>query len=134
MKSKILVVDDEADLLAELAPMLERAGYSVTTAGDGVQALRAVEQIKPELVVLDVMMPRMSGMALLVQLKSNYPAVPVILITGYGGRFTPQEAMGAGADGYFLKPFKNVELIRTLRGVLTTSAAVRKSATASVRR
>ncbi len=118
MKSKILVVDDEADLLAELAPMLERAGYSVTTAGDGVQALRAVEQIKPELVVLDVMMPRMDGREVLRQLRQAGNWTPVILLTRVGSPTERALSLQEGADDYLNKPFEPLELIARIQAIL----------------
>jgi len=80
-KTRILVVDDEPDLLAELAPLLERTGFSVVTASDGQQALNIVSRDPPDLIVLDVLMPRLDGREVLRQLRQSGQLDPVILLT-----------------------------------------------------
>lgn len=118
MKAKILVVDDEAELLAELAPMLERAGYSISTAGDGLQALRMMEQDQPDLVVLDVLMPRLDGREVLRQLRAAGNWIPVILLTRVGSPTERALSLQEGADDYLNKPFEPLELIARIQAIL----------------
>ena len=118
LKNKILVVDDEADLLAELAPLLERTGYSVTTASDGEQALGMIDQVHPDLVVLDVMMPRLNGRAVLRQLREAGNWTPVILLTRVGSPTERALSLQEGADDYLNKPFEPLELIARIQAVL----------------
>ena len=117
-KTKILVVDDEADLLAELAPLLERTGYHVTTASDGQQALALVEQVNPDLIVLDVLMPHMDGREVLRQLRQAGNWTPVILLTRVGSPTERALSLQEGADDYLNKPFEPLELIARIQAVL----------------
>lgn len=126
-RRRILVVDDEPVIREYLTDMLRLERFMPVSAGSGSEALAILEKMAVQAVISDIMMPGMSGMELLVQVKQCYENLPVILITGYSGKFASQEAVAAGADGYFQKPFKNVDLIRTLRGVLNASAKSRKS-------
>lgn len=117
-KIKILVVDDEADLLAELAPLLERTGYHVTTASDGQQALTLVKQFNPDLIVLDVLMPCMDGREVLRQLRQAGNWTPVILLTRVGSPTERALSLQEGADDYLNKPFEPLELIARIQAVL----------------
>ena len=126
-RRRILVVDDEPVIREYLTDMLRIERFTPVSAGSGSEALAMLEKMAVQAVISDIMMPGMSGMELLVQVKQRYDNLPVILITGYSGKFASQDAVAAGADGYFQKPFKNVELIRTLRAVLNASAKSRKS-------
>jgi DNA-binding response OmpR family regulator len=117
-RQKLLIVDDEIDLLAELTPLLERAGFEVWKATDGEQALAAVEARHPDLVVLDVLMPRVDGREVLRQLRVSGDWTPVILLTRVG---TPAEralSLQEGADDYLNKPFEPLELIARVQAVL----------------
>ncbi len=118
LKSKILVVDDEADLLAELAPLLERTGYTVSTASDGHQALQMVDEFKPDLVVLDVLMPRVDGREVLRQLRQSGNWTPVILLTRIGSPTERAMSLQEGADDYLNKPFEPLELIARIQAIL----------------
>ena len=118
MKAKILVVDDESDLLAELAPLLERTGYTVSTAGDGLQALQKMEDFKPDLVVLDVLMPRVDGREVLRQLRQAGNWTPVILLTRVGSPTERAMSLQEGADDYLNKPFEPLELIARIQAIL----------------
>ncbi len=117
-KTRILVVDDEPDLLAELAPLLERTGYDVTTAGDGQQAFALVDQVHPDLIVLDVLMPRMDGREVLRQLRQSGNWTPVILLTRVGSSTERALSLQEGADDYLNKPFEPLELIARIQAVL----------------
>ena len=117
-KTQILVVDDEPDLLAELAPLLERTGFSVATASDGQQVFKLVEQIHPDLIVLDVLMPRVDGREVLRQLRQAGNWTPVILLTRVGSPTERALSLQEGADDYLNKPFEPLELIARIQAVL----------------
>jgi DNA-binding response OmpR family regulator len=117
-KAKLLIVDDEVDLLAELEPLLERSGYEVCKATDGQQALELIDQEQPDLVILDVMMPHLDGREVVRQLRQHDNWIPVILLTKVG---TPSEramSLQEGADDYINKPFDPMELIARVQAVL----------------
>jgi DNA-binding response OmpR family regulator len=117
-KSRLLIVDDEVELLAELKPLLERSGFEVFTAADGEQALERVDETRPDLIVMDVMMPRMDGRTVLRQLRQTNDWTPVILLTQVG---TPGEramSLQEGADDYINKPFDPFELVARIQAVL----------------
>jgi DNA-binding response OmpR family regulator len=118
MKPRILVVDDEADLLAELAPLLERAGFQAATASNGEQALQKVGEFKPDLVVLDVMMPHIDGREVLRRLRQAGDWTPVILLTRVGSPTERAMSLQEGADDYLNKPFEPLELIARIQAVL----------------
>jgi DNA-binding response OmpR family regulator len=114
----LLITDDEADLLAELKPLLERSGFAVVTASDGQQALDTIPREKPDLIILDVMVPRMNGREVLRRLRQQNDWTPVILLTQVG---TPAEramSLHEGADDYLNKPFEPMELIARVQAVL----------------
>ncbi|MFZ3069601.1 MAG: response regulator transcription factor [Anaerolineaceae bacterium] len=117
-KAQILLVDDEPDLLAELAPLLERTGYAVTTASDGPQALSIVQHLHPDLIILDVVMPRMDGREVLRQLRQENNWTPVILLTRVGSPTERALSLQEGADDYLNKPFEPLELIARIQAVL----------------
>jgi len=114
----VLVVDDEEFLRDLLRDILALERYRVETAASAEEALELLQQKRFDAIISDIMMPGKSGMELLAEAKQVRPDLPVILITGYAGQFTSQSAIGCGADGYFSKPFKNIELSYTLRAVL----------------
>jgi DNA-binding response OmpR family regulator len=117
-KPTLLVVDDESDLLAELKPLLERSGYRVETAADGIQALEATKRLQPDLIILDVLMPQMDGREVLRRLRQADNWTPVILLTQIG---TPAEramSLQEGADDYLNKPFNPMELVARIQAVL----------------
>ena len=117
-KTRILVVDDEPDLLAELAPLLERTGFSVVTASDGQIALNIVSRDPPDLIVLDVLMPRLDGREVLRQLRQSGNWTPVILLTRVGSPTERALSLQEGADDYLNKPFEPLELIARIQAVL----------------
>lgn len=117
-KTRILVIDDEPDLLAELSPLLERSGYEVATASDGLDGLNKLETWQPDLLILDVIMPHLDGRELLRRVRAAENWTPVILLTKVGG--TTDRAMGLqeGADDYINKPFDPFELLARIQAVL----------------
>ncbi len=117
MDKTILLVDDEERLLSLLEAYLSQAGFSVATAGNGLQALRIAQQQPPDLIVLDVMMPEMDGYEFMRQYRRERN-VPIILLTA---KVEPEDrivGLELGADDYLTKPFRPRELLARIRAVL----------------
>jgi DNA-binding response OmpR family regulator len=117
-KSKVLLVDDESAITTNLAPFLERAGFTVAVAPDGEEALRKVSTFGPSLIILDVLMPRMDGRETLRRLRKGGSWIPVILLTQVGEAAERAMALEEGADDYLNKPFDPHELVARIRAVL----------------
>ncbi len=115
---RILLVDDEAAITTNLAPFLERSGFDVAVAGDGEDALRLTGSFHPDLIVLDVLMPRLDGRETLRRLRQAGNWIPVILLTQVGGSTERAMAIEEGADDYLNKPFDPYELIARIRSVM----------------
>jgi DNA-binding response OmpR family regulator len=115
---RILLVDDETDITANLSAFLERSVFSTDTASDGESALKKIERDKPDLVVLDVLMPRLDGRETLRRLRQAGDWIPVILLTQVGEAFERAMALEEGADDYLNKPFDPHELVARIRAVL----------------
>ncbi|HYR55484.1 MAG TPA: sigma-54 dependent transcriptional regulator [Myxococcaceae bacterium] len=108
--AKVLVVDDEANLRKVLATMLRRTGYDVTVAADGEQGLAEFLKSGADIVVTDLVMPKMGGMELLRSVNASNPDVPVIIITAHGTVDSAVEAIKLGAFDYITKPFDQTEI------------------------
>ena len=126
--STILVVDDEADVRLSLVLSFKRAGFDVTEATDGEQALALIDKGGFDLIVTDLWMPKVDGIALLKHLRIHWPEVKVIAISGGApGRapidFSVALAETYGADAVFHKPFDNDDLIEFVRTMLLEKAA-----------
>ncbi len=117
-KPRLLLVDDEADLLAELAPLLEHSGYQVATATNGQVAITMAEHTRPDLIILDVLLPRLDGREVLRHLRQSNNWTPVILLTQIGTAAERALSLQEGADDYVNKPFDPVELIARIQAVL----------------
>lgn len=114
-KLKILLVDDEQEFLSALAERLELRGYQVTAAGSGEAALKAFESEVPDIVVLDLMMPGLSGFDVLKQIKFRFEFIPVLLLTGYGSTKDGLKGMHYGAYDYLMKPLNIDDLITKIQ-------------------
>jgi DNA-binding response OmpR family regulator len=123
MKSKILIVEDEPAMVAGLRDNFEYEGYEVISASDGVAGLERALNDSPDLIVLDVMMPRMSGLDVCKQLKAKRPAVPIIMLTARGQEIDKVVGLELGADDYVTKPFSIRELMARVKAVLRRSSA-----------
>jgi DNA-binding response OmpR family regulator len=117
-RSKVLLVDDEQAITANLAPFLERSGLSVSIAADGEAALNQVSRLSPDLIVLDVLMPRLNGREVLRRLRQKGDWTPVILLTQVGESTERAMALEEGADDYLNKPFDPHELVARIRAIL----------------
>ncbi len=115
---KILVVEDEPNMVAGLRDNFEYEGYQVITACDGVEGLERALGESPDLVVLDVMMPRMSGLDVCKQLKAKRPSIPIIMLTARGQEVDKVVGLELGADDYVTKPFSIRELVARVKAVL----------------
>jgi len=118
---KILIVEDEPNMVAGLRDNFEFEGYSVITAPDGVAGLERALSESPDLVILDVMMPRMSGLDVCKQLKSKRPSTPIIMLTARGQEVDKVVGLELGADDYVTKPFSIRELLARVKAVLRRS-------------
>src|SRR5438093_12214524 len=117
-KTRILIVEDEPAMVAGLRDNFEYEGYEVISAVDGVEGLDRALSEKPDLVVLDVMMPRMSGLDVCKQLKLKQPSVPIIMLTARGQEIDKVVGLELGADDYVTKPFSIRELMARVKAVL----------------
>jgi len=124
--AKILIVEDEPNMVAGLRDNFEFEGYSVITAGDGQEGLDRALSDLPDLVVLDVMMPKLSGLDVCKQLKAKRPSVPVIMLTARGQEVDKVVGLELGADDYVTKPFSIRELLARVKAVLRRSRALPK--------
>jgi DNA-binding response OmpR family regulator len=116
--SNILLVDDEAAITDNLTPFLERSGFNVSTASNGEEALNIIQTQNVNLVVSDVLMPKMDGRELLRILRKADNWIPVILLTQVGEAFERAMALEEGADDYINKPFEPHELVARIKAVL----------------
>lgn len=114
---KILVVDDEALLVKGIRFNLQNEGYTVITGSDGLEAVRLVQEEKPDLVVLDVMMPNMDGMTACSKIR-EFSDVPIILLTAKTDDMDKLMGFDHGADDYLTKPFNILELKARIRALL----------------
>jgi DNA-binding response OmpR family regulator len=123
----IVVADDDPDILRLLERRLSRRGYAVATATDGVAALDAVRSTAPNAVVLDRVLPGLSGEDVCVALKADErtEAIPVILLSAHASEREIVEGFGAGADDYLTKPFDLDELDERLRRLIAAAGAGR---------
>ena len=117
-KPSILLVDDETAITDNLAPFLARSGFEVMVASNGEEALQKVASGHPDLLVLDVLMPRLDGREVLRQLRQGGNWTPILLLTQIGEAGERAMALEEGADDYLNKPFDPHELVARIRAVL----------------
>ncbi len=117
--SRILVVDDEDALRTVLSGELSSAGYDVSTASDGEEALTEVQNKKFDLLLLDIKMPRLDGFEVLKYVKKNNPSVKVIMLTGFADLKNAIESKKLGAEDFVSKPYDLVDLLTTIERVLS---------------
>jgi DNA-binding response OmpR family regulator len=116
--AKILIVEDEPNMVAGLRDNFEYEGYQVITAADGVEGLGRALADSPDLVLLDVMMPHLSGLDVCKQLKVKRPSMPIIMLTARGQEIDKVVGLELGADDYVTKPFSIRELVARVKAVL----------------
>jgi DNA-binding response OmpR family regulator len=120
MGERILIVDDEKDWIQVLATRLRHEGYQTEAAFDTVQATTQAIQLKPDLILLDIMMPAGGGLEALKNIRANVKtfSIPVIVLTARGDKETKEAAEGLGISGYFVKTANTVELLAKMKEVL----------------
>ncbi|HEY3277583.1 MAG TPA: sigma-54 dependent transcriptional regulator [Syntrophorhabdaceae bacterium] len=122
MRTNVLVVDDDYHMRLALTESLSKAGYAVSVAEDGMEAVEAVRQKPFDVMISDVKMPRLNGMELLSQVKEMSPLLPVILITGYGTIQDAVRVIKEGAFDYIQKPFNTETLYNVVKRALTVNS------------
>ena len=120
---RILIAEDDAALREALTEILEAEGYRVTAAGDGAEALVALDASGADLVISDVQMSPVNGLKLLERIRETQPEVPVVLMTAYGSIAQAVEAMQAGANAYLTKPYQERQLMEEVFRLLPQAVA-----------
>ena len=123
MDAKILIVDDEPDVLELLSLDLGKEGYLITTASDGAEALGSISVNKPDLILLDIILPDISGVKLTAKLKNSPETadIPIILLTAKDSETDMVVGLSVGADDYVTKPFSEAVLLARIEAVLRRS-------------
>jgi len=117
---RVLVVDDEPNILLSLEFLMQQAGFEVTTAEDAERAQALIQQQPPDLILLDISLPGMSGFDLLEQLRAAEATadLPVIMLTAHGREVEKEKGMALGASDYITKPFSTRELVSRVEALL----------------
>lgn len=123
MTKRILIVDDEPNIVVSLEFLMKREGFDVSVAGDGEAALRAVEEKTPDLVLLDIMLPRKNGFEVCQTIRANpqWQAIKIVMLTAKGRDTEVAKGTALGADAYMTKPFSTKDLIAQVRQLLGLS-------------
>src|SRR2546423_1509417 len=116
--SRILIIEDELPMRTVLRDCLESEGYRVLTASDGESGLKLALEEKPDLILLDIMMPRLDGFAVGAELRRLNNPVPILMLTAKGQVEDRVRGLDAGADDYLVKPFSTEELLARVRALL----------------
>jgi DNA-binding response OmpR family regulator len=120
MAKKVLIVDDEANIVISLEFLMEQAGYEIRIAQNGQEAMEAVENFQPDLILLDVMMPKINGFDVCRRIRED-PArknVKIVMLTAKGREVEVTKGLALGADAYITKPFSTKELMAEVRRML----------------
>jgi DNA-binding response OmpR family regulator len=120
MTKRILIADDEQNIVISLEFLMKREGFEVLIASDGEEAIRRVRAEQPDLVLLDVMMPKKSGFEVCQEIKADpaLAAVRILMLTAKGRDTEVAKGLALGADAYMTKPFSTKELVEKVRGLL----------------
>jgi DNA-binding response OmpR family regulator len=124
-KPKILLVDDEPSIVKMVGKRLEIEGFDVLVAVDGQEGLAKAQAEAPDLIILDLMLPKLNGYEVCTMLKQDtrYQRIPIVLFTAKAQERDEKLGMECGANAYVRKPFRAQELLETVRGLLPASAA-----------
>lgn len=129
MTRHILIVDDEENIAHSLNFLMEKAGYSVRIAGDGEKAIEAIEEARPDLILLDINMPRMNGYQVCESVRANpeWKDILIVMLTAKGRDIEREKGLAMGADDYIIKPFSTQEVVEKVRGMLDGGDRVSES-------
>ena len=131
--SSILLVEDNRDFAATLAANLEREGYDVTVAANGVDGLALAKRDEPDLIILDLMLPAMNGFTVLQRLRDEGREAPVLIMTALATEEEKLRGFGLGADDYVVKPCGLLEILARVRALLKRATAGSASPKSEVR-
>jgi two-component system alkaline phosphatase synthesis response regulator PhoP len=123
-KARVLIIEDEPHIVLSLEYLLERGGYETATATDGERGLAMVRELRPDVVLLDLMLPRLNGYQVCQAIRSD-PAlarIPVIILSAKGQEVEVLKGLSLGAAQYITKPFGNAEILEAVRAVLAPRA------------
>ncbi|ENO98650.1 MULTISPECIES: response regulator transcription factor [Thauera] len=120
MDKKVLIADDEQNIVISLEFLMKREGYQVEVANDGEEAVRRIRASRPDLVLLDVMMPKKSGFEVCQEIRSDpeMAGVRILMLTAKGRDTEVAKGLALGADAYMTKPFSTRELVDKVRNLL----------------
>jgi DNA-binding response OmpR family regulator len=120
MAKKILIADDEPNIVVSLEFLMKQRGYDVRVVSDGEEALRAVGEFRPDLILLDVMMPRVSGYDVCQKVRENpeWQGIRIIMLSAKGREIEVTKGLAMGADAYVTKPFSTRDLIAKVGEIL----------------
>ena len=120
MVKRILIGDDDPNIILSLEFLLAQAGFEVRTAGNGEEILQAVERFRPDLVLLDIMLPLKNGFEVCQTLRGNpsCAGLKIVMLTAKGRASEAAKGLALGADAYVTKPFGTRDLMKTVRGLL----------------
>ncbi|MCU7843862.1 MAG: response regulator [Candidatus Thiodiazotropha sp. (ex Monitilora ramsayi)] len=120
MPKKILIVDDEPNIVLSVEFLMKRSGYDVVTAMDGQQALDLLAETKPDLMILDVMMPRKNGFEVCTEVRADqrFQKLPILMLSAKGREAEVKKGLSLGADAYITKPFSTHELVEKVNELL----------------
>ena len=123
MTKKVLIVDDELNIVTALEFLLQRSGYDVMAAQNGEEALQRVESFAPDLVLLDVMMPRISGYEVCRRMRERpeWKHIKIVMLSAKGREAEVSKGVSLGADLYVTKPFSNIELVGKIGALLAVA-------------
>ncbi|MAX33471.1 MAG: two-component system response regulator [Halomonadaceae bacterium] len=123
--AKVLVVDDEPNIVLSLEFLMQQAGFEVITAVDGESALTRIAEMPPDLVLLDISLPGISGFDVLERLRAmpSSARLPIIMLTAHGREVEREKGLALGADDYITKPFSTQALVDKVKALLDESAA-----------
>jgi DNA-binding response OmpR family regulator len=124
MPSLVLIVDDEPNIVLSLEFLMKKSGYEVAIARDGEAALAAIAQRVPDLILLDVMMPKLDGFEVCQRVRANpaWSRARIIMLTAKGRDVEKQKGLALGADDYITKPFATGEVVERVRQLLGAAA------------
>jgi len=120
MKKRVLIVDDEQNIAISVEYLMRREGFEVTVAKDGEEGLAKIRSSKPDLVLLDVMMPKMDGFQVLTEARADkeLDSVRIIMLTAKGREAEVEKGLSLGADAYIPKPFSTSDLVNRVKTLL----------------
>jgi DNA-binding response OmpR family regulator len=121
---RILIVDDEPNIVLALEVLMKREGYEIRTVGDGERAVEAAETFRPDLILLDVMMPRMDGFEVCQRIRADASLkdISIVMLTAKGREVEREKGLALGADLYITKPFSTREVVQKVKELLASKS------------